>query len=150
MQRGPGSLGDPARGIPTLLEMRKAEDYHEPAPLPPFELGPPFRPGPLPPFCTSLGRVKGQGVPAREGGSWLLDLWAVWPWEHHEPGAPNEPGPLASPDLGWEPDGHLQLHANGVGTNGVIQNFLLNLRPCPPASKGVFGPPGPEIGKEFN
>ena len=68
-------------------------------PYPPSSRDPPFRPGPLP-LLHLFGKGKGQGVPAREGvparGS--LELWAVWPWEYHEPGPPNEPGPLDSPD----------------------------------------------------
>ena len=47
--RGPGSLGDPACGIPTLLDPMQAEEYREPGPLPRFEPGPPFRSGPPPP-----------------------------------------------------------------------------------------------------
>ena len=59
--KGPGSLGDPARGIPTLLDPVQAEEHHEPGPLPPFE------PGPTPPILYLFGKGKGQGVPAREG-----------------------------------------------------------------------------------
>ena len=101
MQGVPARWGDPARGIPTLLDPVQAEEHHEPGPLPPFEPGPPFRPGPPPPHLLHLfGKGEGQGVPAREGvpGCGFLDLWAVWAWEYHEPGPPNEPKPLASPD----------------------------------------------------
>ena len=94
---------------------RLAEEHHEPGPLPPFEPGPlpPFEPGPLPPFepgpplpartphpvpLWEGARGKGsrleRGVPARG----FLELWAVWAWEYHEPGPPNEPGRLVSPD----------------------------------------------------
>ena len=45
----------------------QAEEHHEPGPLPPLEPGPPLLAGTPPPSCTSLGRGKGQGVPAREG-----------------------------------------------------------------------------------
>ena len=84
--------GDLARGIPTLLDPIQGEEHHEPGPLPPFRLGPaPFWEG---------ARGKGQGVPAQEGvpARGFLELWAVWAWEYHEPGPPNEPGPLASPE----------------------------------------------------
>ena len=89
MRGVPARWGDPARGIPTLLDPVQAEEHHEPGPLKP------------PPSSTSLGRGKGQGVPAREGvqARGFLELWAVWAWEYHEPGPPNGPGPLASPDL---------------------------------------------------
>ena len=38
------------------------------------------------PPCTSLGRGRGQGVPAREGvpTRGFLELRAVWAWEYHE------------------------------------------------------------------
>ena len=32
------------------------------------------------------------------GGLKCLELWAVWAWEYDEPGRPNEPRPLASPE----------------------------------------------------
>ena len=67
MRGVPARWGDPARGIPTLLDTVLAEEYHEPGPLSPFEPGPPFRPGPLPPFCTSLGRVRGKGSRLERG-----------------------------------------------------------------------------------
>ena len=94
MRGVPARWGDPARGIPTLLDTVSAEEYHEP--------GPTFWPGPLPPSAPLWEgvRPKGQGVPAREGvpARGFLELWAVWPSEYHEPGPPNEQGPLASPD----------------------------------------------------
>ena len=47
------------------------------------------------PSCTSLGRGKEQGVPAREGvpARGFLELWAVWAWDYRKPGPPNEPDP---------------------------------------------------------
>ena len=33
-----------------------------------------------------------------------------WPWEHHEPGPPNEPGPLASPDKPLPKDTNRNSH----------------------------------------
>ena len=100
MRGVPARWGDPARGIPTLLDTVWAEECHEPGPLPPLEPGPPLPAGTPPPPSAPLWEGKGQEVPAREGvparGS--LELWAVWPWEYHEPGPPNEPGPLAFPE----------------------------------------------------
>ena len=63
MRGVPARWGDPARGIPTLLDPMQAEEYHEPGPLPSFEPPPP----PLTPLCTSLGRARGKESPAREG-----------------------------------------------------------------------------------
>ena len=53
MRGVPARWGDPARGIPTLLDPVQAEEHNEPPPRP-FEPRPPFQPG-----------------------------WAVWAWEYH-------------------------------------------------------------------
>ena len=58
--------GDPARGIPTLLDPVQAEEHHEPGPLTPFEPGPPLPAGTTPPphlFLHVFG--KGQGLEDR-------------------------------------------------------------------------------------
>ena len=65
----PARWGDPACGMPTLLGPVQAEEQNEPGPLPHFEPGSPFWPG-----------------------SPVLHLFG------NEPGPPNEPGPLASPE----------------------------------------------------
>ena len=69
MRGVPARWGDPARGIPTLLDHVHAEEHHELGPLPPFKPGPPFWPGALRPSCTSLGKAArgpgSRGVPAR-------------------------------------------------------------------------------------
>ena len=81
----------------SLLDPLQAEEHHEPGPLRPFEPGPPLPARtPLPPPAPLSEGERGKGsrlerVPA---------LWAVWAWEYDEPGAPHEPGPLASPDDG--------------------------------------------------
>ena len=71
--RGPGSLGDPARGIPTLLDPTQAEEHHKPGPLPLQAWTPPLPAGT--PHPAPLWE-KGQGVPAREGvpASGILEL----------------------------------------------------------------------------
>ena len=86
--------------FPRLLTPYRPKNTTSRDPYPPSSRDPPSRPGPpLAPIWEG-GRGKGQGVPAREGvparGS--LELWAVWAWEYHEPGPPNEPGPFVSPD----------------------------------------------------
>ena len=87
--RGPGSLGDPARGIHTLLDPVQAKNTTSRDPNPPSSRDPPFWPGL--PSCTSMERAKGQGIPAREGvpARGFLELWAVCAWEYHEPGPPS-------------------------------------------------------------
>ena len=72
-----------AHGIPTLLDPVHDEQHHEPGPLAPFK---PASGLDTAPSCTSLGRGKGQGVPAQEGvlaePRGLLRLWAVSGWEY--------------------------------------------------------------------
>ena len=63
-----------------------------------------------------------EGVPARG----FLELWAVWAWEYHEPGPPNEPGPLASPepqDLQEEgPESSVRFRARWAEVLGDLPN----------------------------
>ena len=94
--RGPGRKGEPGSCYscpkpPTIRESHK--------------LGPPLEPGPLAPCPFQRGAMKGGpgrkgGVPARRGVG-VPACGVLWPvrgqeaWEYHEPGPPNEPGPLA-------------------------------------------------------
>ena len=96
----PARWGDPARGIPTPKPPTR-RDSHKP--------GPPLEPGPLalPPSQRGAGGggVPGRkGVPARRGvgvpaRGVLRPVRGQEAWEYHEPGPPNEPGPLAFPHL---------------------------------------------------
>ena len=68
MRGVPARWGDPARGIPTLLDPVQAEEHHEPGSLPPFEPGtpPPSRPGPQP--LHLFGKGQGARGPGSRGG----------------------------------------------------------------------------------
>ena len=61
MQGVPARWGDPARGIPTLLD----PVYHEPGPPRPLRAGTPLPAGTPPPLLHLFGKGRGQGVPAR-------------------------------------------------------------------------------------
>ena len=57
MRGVPARWGDPARGIPTLLDPAHAEEHHEPGPPPLFEPGPPSgRPPPAPLWEGARGK----------------------------------------------------------------------------------------------
>ena len=65
MRGVPARWGDPARGIPALLDPVQAEEHHEPGPLPHFEPGPPLPAG-TPPRLAPIwegGRGKGSRDP---------------------------------------------------------------------------------------
>ena len=93
----PARWGDPARGIPTAKPPTVRES-HKP--------GPPLEPGPLALVPSQRGAEGGEGsrpeggvqaqrgvgVPAR---GVLQPIQGQGAWEYHEPGPPNEPGPLA-------------------------------------------------------
>ena len=92
--RGPGSRwGDPARGIPTPKPPTVRESHEQ---GPPLELGP-LVPCPSPKEVQEGRRVPSErvclvGVLARGVIPPVLGQEAR---ECHEPGPPNEPGPLA-------------------------------------------------------
>ena len=84
--------GDPARGIPTP-QPPTVRESHEPRPC--------LEPGPCPklPFPKEV-QPAGRGVPARRrvgvpARGVLRPVRVQEAWEYHEPGPPNEPGPLA-------------------------------------------------------
>ena len=94
--RGPGLLGDPGRGIPTLLDPVQGGRAGTPTPL---RAGTPFRPGPPPtPHLHLFGKGQGARVPARKGvaARCFLELWAVRAWEYHKPGPPTSRDPFLS------------------------------------------------------
>ena len=66
---------------------------------PPSSRDPPSGRDPSP-LLRLFGKEQGARGPGSRGGSRLVafSMWAVWPWECHEPGPANEPGPLASPE----------------------------------------------------
>ena len=93
----PARWGDPACGIPTAKPPTVRESR---------EPGPPLEPGPLAPCPSQRGAEGGEGsrpeggVPARRGvgvpaRGILRPIRCQAAWEYHEPGPPNEPGPLA-------------------------------------------------------
>ena len=59
--------------FPRCLTPYRPKNTTSREPYPPSSRDPPFRPGPLPPFCTSLGRARGKGS-RLERGSRLVAL----------------------------------------------------------------------------
>ena len=82
-----GCWGDPARGIPTLLDPVQAKEHHAPGtPIPPSSRDPLSGRDPPPPLAPLWEGARGKG-------SWLemrllargfLEPWALWAWAYHE------------------------------------------------------------------
>ena len=95
--RGPGSLGGPGSWY---SHGQTAHSSRKPRAGTPSRAGTPC-PLPFPKRCRRGGGVPaGRGVPARRGvgvpaRGILRPIRCQAAWEYHEPGPPNEPGPLA-------------------------------------------------------
>ena len=86
--RGPGSLGGPGSWYSHAQTAHRSLSSRDPLPFP------------LPKEVQEVGRGPGRkGVPARRGvgvpaRGVLRPVRGQEAWEYHEPGPPNEPGPL--------------------------------------------------------
>ena len=67
MRGVPARWGDPARGIPTLLDPVQAEEHHEPGPLTPFQPGPPPIQAGTPPPAPLWEAARGEGSRLERG-----------------------------------------------------------------------------------
>ena len=73
MQGVPARWGTRLVVFPRFLTLYRPKNATSRDP-PPFEPGPPFRLGPLSPFCTSLGRGKGKGSRLERGSRLVVFL----------------------------------------------------------------------------
>ena len=99
----------------------------------------PKRDPPLPAGTPYLfGKGNGARGPGSRGGpgSGFLELLAVWAWEYHEPGPPNEPGPLASPE--FRPR---KKYLTPPPAQFTADTLLAHSPPPPPPSPGRPPPP---------
>ena len=103
-ERGPGSLRGPGSWY---SHAQTAHRSRKPQAGTPSRAGTPC-PSPFPKRCRRWGGGvpggggAGRGVPARRGvgvpaRGVLRPVRGQEAWEYHEPGPPNEPGPLAFP-----------------------------------------------------